>query len=349
VDHVHPPVVADGVVYLSFLGYDREEFERLLAFDATTGEERWRRETSGGGHPYTPAVARETVYWLAESNRRLALNAADGSVRWERAGANHRPPIPAHGVLLDVAGSSTDPRLVARDPDTGAPYWRRGNEGDWRLLGADEERFYVRLETRGEDEAARLYAVDPQTGETRWAADRVAPSLEPVVAGGRRVFGADERLVALDTASGEEEWSVARYVRRSSEDDEIDGVRTVVARTDETLLVHVEFNGFYNDRIEAWDPATGDVRWTYVDGSDEPVSFGRPVIAGDGVYLTAVTDRRGDGHLSGSLRTLSLTDGTERERVSLKAPSFVGPVVAGGRCLVVTRDEERRLSLVVRE
>lgn len=177
----------------------------------------------------------------------------------------------------------------------------------------------------------------------------MAPSLEPVVAGGRRVFGADERLVALDTASGEEEWSVARYVRRSSEDDEIDGVRTVVARTDETLLVHVEFNGFYNDRIEAWDPATGDVRWTYVDGSDEPVSFGRPVIAGDGVYLTAVTDRRGDGHLSGSLRTLSLTDGTERERVSLKAPSFVGPVVAGGRCLVVTRDEERRLSLVVRE
>lgn len=356
VGHVHPPVVADGVVYLPFRGYDREEFVRLVAFDAATGEERWRRERSGGGHPYTPAVARETVYWLTDASRRVALNAADGSVRWAREGPNHRRPIPAHGVLLDLAGSSTDPRLVARDPDTGEPYWRRGNEGEWRLLGADEERFYARLDAQDENEATRLHAIDPLTGETRWETDRVAPFLDPLVAGEGRLFGTDgrpdsQRLVALDVANGEEEWSIERDLQRPYDDGErlVNGEQPPVALTGDTLLVHVGFHGVYDDRIEARDPATGDVRWTYADEEvAEPVSFGRPVVAGDRVYLTTVTDRRGDGHPSGSLRTLSLSDGTERERVPLDAPSFVGPVVAGGRCLVVTRSEERRLSLVAR-
>ncbi|MFC7228193.1 hypothetical protein N0B31_12340 [Salinirubellus salinus] len=155
--------------------------------------------------------------------------------------------------------------------------------------------------------------------------------------------GVSPGATAPDSLAVESAWTAPL------EADEVDGGRTVVARTDETLLVHVEFNGFYDDRVEARDPTSGDVRWTYVDGeADEPVSFGRPVVAGDGVYLTAVTDQRGDGHPSGSLRTISLADGTERGRVPLDSPSFHGPIVAGGRCLVVTRDEERRLSLVAR-
>jgi len=355
VDHVHPPVVADGVIYLPFQGYDREEFVRLVAFDASAGEERWRLGRSEGVHPYTPAVARETVYWLTDGNRRLALNAADGSVRWARGGPNHRRPIPAHGVLFDLAGSSTDPRLVARDPDTGDTYWRRGNEGEWRLLGADGERFYARLDAQDGNEATRLHAIDPLTGETRWETDRLAPFLEPLVAREGRVFGTDgrpdsKRLVALDPATGEEEWSVERDLQRPFDDGErlVNGDQPLAALTDDTLLVHVDFHGIYDDRIEARDPASGEVRWTYADEGDVPVSFGRPVVAGDRVYLTTVTDQRGDGWPSGSLRTLSLADGSERERVPLDTPSFVGPVVADGRCLVVTRDEERRLSLVAR-
>lgn len=358
VDHVHTPVIADGVVYLPVRGYDRgEEFERLVAFDAGTGEERWRRETRDSGNLHTPAVARETVYWLTDANRRLALNAADGSPRWERGGANHRPPVPAHGVVLDVGGSSTDPRLVARDPATGDPYWRRGNEGDWQPLGADGDQFYARLDARTAEGTDRLHAVDPTTGETRWATDRVAPFLEPLAAGEGRVFGTDgrpdsQRLVALDARTGERVWSIARDLQRPFDDGErlVNGEQPPVALADDTLLVHVGFHGAYDDRIEARDPATGDVRWTYGDdGDDDPVSFGRPAVAGDRVFLTAVTDRRGDGYPSGSLRTLSLADGTERERLSLDAPSFEGPVLAGGRCLVVTRGEEGGLSLVARE
>jgi outer membrane protein assembly factor BamB len=142
-----------------------------------------------------------------------------------------------------------------------------------------------------------------------------------------------------DASTGEVEWSVKRDLQQQSAvdgDEAVDGGQTVVALTEETLLVHVEFGGFADDRVEARDPATGDVRWTYADDGDEPVSFGRPVVAGDRVFLTTVTDQRGEGWPSGALRTLSLSDGTERERVPLDAPSFVGPVVAGERCFVVT-------------
>jgi outer membrane protein assembly factor BamB len=55
-----------------------------------------------------------------------------------------------------------------------------------------------------------LYALDARTGAVRWRFDAGAPVLsEPLAAAGYAVFGAGERLLAVDAATGELAWSVA--------------------------------------------------------------------------------------------------------------------------------------------
>jgi outer membrane protein assembly factor BamB len=55
----------------------------------------------------------------------------------------------------------------------------------------------------------QLYALDARTGAVRWRFDAGAPVLsEPLAVAGYVVFGAGERLLAVDAATGELAWSV---------------------------------------------------------------------------------------------------------------------------------------------
>ena len=72
------PLMVDGVVYLI------TPFSRLIALDATTGEEQWRftpdpplnlNETTGGG-----LASRGLTYWESSGKKRIFLPARDGRV-----------------------------------------------------------------------------------------------------------------------------------------------------------------------------------------------------------------------------------------------------------------------------
>lgn len=199
------PVVADGIAYLALAGVDRgEEFERLVATDIRTGEERWRFEVHGSAFAYPPIVAGETVFWLAAADTVYALHPVDRRVRWRHVGANHTVPLVAHGLVLTVGGTPAEPVLQALDPHTGTPYWTRSEGGrDWTLVAADDEAFYVTLRTDTDEQSSELHALAPMTGETRWMTPRVAPRTAGLNSSSLfTVTGRSEsqELVALDTA-----------------------------------------------------------------------------------------------------------------------------------------------------
>jgi outer membrane protein assembly factor BamB len=69
---VNPPVVDEGVVYATGAG--------LVAFDAGTGEVRWRRDLPAAA-PSAAAVGDGTVYVVTGDGGVWAFDAADGGTR----------------------------------------------------------------------------------------------------------------------------------------------------------------------------------------------------------------------------------------------------------------------------
>lgn len=351
------PIVADGIVYLVAAGTSvGETFERLVALDAHSGEKRWQMEVTGSGYAYPPVVAGETVYWLAAADTLHAINPADGSVRWNHRGANHHPPLVAHGLLLTVGGSTDSPELVALDPRTGESYWRR-DEGqrDWRLVAADDRAFYATL-TAADEETAQLHALDPKTGESHWRTDAVAPRRAALT--GTYLFATAGRpdartLTAFDTETRQVEWTDTRNLQRAVGDGEVvNGSQTVAAVADSRVLVVHDFHGYTANRLLAYDAESGEVVWT-VDGSDGLFPCCPPVIVGDQAYHV-VGQATDDGRTSAALSVRDLTDGRETTRVELQSAApgvslLSGTlVVADGRLLLRRRPDNRSVSLSVR-
>ncbi|MBA3413913.1 MAG: PQQ-binding-like beta-propeller repeat protein [Chloroflexia bacterium] len=71
-----PPVIAHGLVYAGTAD------ARLLALNATTGQERWHSVGSTLTPGYAPVVAGDVVYLLHAELGILAFAAADGAPRW---------------------------------------------------------------------------------------------------------------------------------------------------------------------------------------------------------------------------------------------------------------------------
>lgn len=349
-DPITAPVVADGVLYVVVTGEHPDgEFERLVALDAVTGEERWRHEVVETAFPYPPAVAGETVYWVASADTVLALNAADGSVRWTYDAVNHQPPVLAHGLVLVAGGDRDDPTLEALDPHTGRRYWnRRETDTRWRCLGADVTSVYVTRNPDGDDQRSELLSLDPQSGRTQWSTPRITSRSATI--GADYIYASSDRpdareLVAFHKPTREIRWTERRDLQREAEGETVNGQQRVAAVADDTALVHVAFHGYFDDRIEARDPATGAVRWRFTretgaadDTGDAVVRFGSPIVVGQRVYVPAATDPS-DEEIDDETATLhvrELATGAEVARRDLAEPAAAKPVVADGRLYLRT-------------
>lgn len=134
------PVVLDGVVYVSGgvdaepeQGSKTEGFE-LFAFDAKTGQERWRHRAEAeygavGVCLRRLVIAANTIY-LAEDRRLYAFDRATGRERWKpmetramttsgRRSAEIAGMVDAGAVLIGMSETS----LIAYDKSTGAMAW----------------------------------------------------------------------------------------------------------------------------------------------------------------------------------------------------------------------------------
>lgn len=246
------PTVVGDTVYVATNGYgplvvsgpdDEEQFEAaaIVAFDAATGNERWRYDAFGEKDRFSssPAADANRVYIGAEDGKLYALDRQDGTVSWTRSIAGHPDPDPA--VVDDTVYYAS----IYDDDDTPGRLWALASatgETRWSYDVADisirtspaiaDDTVYLAASTTtacpavgGDDSecesasSGTLYAVDRRTGEQRWTAALPADTRSsPVVADGYVYVGAGTGMTAV-TTDGERAWQLD--FRERSERDSV--------------------------------------------------------------------------------------------------------------------------------
>jgi outer membrane protein assembly factor BamB len=193
------PIVVRGTVFLTAL--DGEALQ-TVAYDARTGEERWRQSVprrrvdaiapeSGPAVP-TPAADDAGVYSFFPEFGLVAYD-FDGRERWRRELPPFRSfyglassPIVERGVLVLVCDQTNEPFILGLDAASGKELWRRARETraeSWTTpvvhrAGTDD----ARVLTFG---SYVVDAYDPRTGEPAWRLTGfgTTPVASPVVEG----------------------------------------------------------------------------------------------------------------------------------------------------------------------
>lgn len=287
-------VISDGQLVVS---QNRESGEQLVALDIDTGTERWTyttEESQGSGlRPTEPAVEDGFVY-SAIDRTLVAVNAEDGSVRWQNDEFARGPfkGIVIHNGTLYTTDSW---EIFAVDAATGEVSWSFEPEDDLSgpvttersILGinlavTDGTVYYNTLisETDVEEETRQRFegvaALDIDSREERWifesyegeydaleAEEINVDQSSPAVVDGTVYSGLPQGLVcALDTESGSLEWQV-----------ETDSpTRFSPAVDEEQVYIH------HGGQLCAYEKASGDEQWC---ASTSRVS---PVVTEEAVY-----------------------------------------------------------------
>jgi len=165
----------------------------VMAADATTGKELWRRQVGDGAYPPKTLVMSDGAVYLGAAvsdpprtgtpapgetiyvrGILLALDARTGAVRWSQEGV---PPPNGlaidNGVLLVAQGAV----INAMDASTGKELWWFGVSGGSYEPTVAGGVVYVRAWN------GRLYGLNEKTGDRMWEAF-VGASGDPVVANG---------------------------------------------------------------------------------------------------------------------------------------------------------------------
>lgn len=164
-----------------------EEFERLTAFEATTGRQLWRTtfpaSYEGGVNPdrgprCVPLIHGGRVYAYGAAGELRCVRLEDGGrVFSQPLAQEHRAllgyfgagstPVVAGGKLLLNVGGRAEAGLVAVSLDNGQTVWKHGEEGAsysspivMRRDGAEQAVFITRM---------HALAVDPASGKTLWS------------------------------------------------------------------------------------------------------------------------------------------------------------------------------------
>jgi outer membrane protein assembly factor BamB len=226
--------------------------DRVHAFEQPTGHHRWTydaggREEYGGGAWGQPAhVDGGVVVAVSHSeqadpdpqnpddytHRLLALEDADGSVRWECAidGVAFTGPAVHDGtaVVATEAGGVHGVGVA-----TGDRLWRDNLPGTvWAPLALDPGRGTV---TVGSDEGS-VVSFDVASGERKWTRTFDSGVAGTTRAAGRVVVSLwDGRLLALGEGDGKTDWKV----NLGSAGGPVDAAAGHVATLDQTGVVHV--------------------------------------------------------------------------------------------------------------
>jgi outer membrane protein assembly factor BamB len=287
---VSPPTVVDGSLFVAAGSSSPGETPgRVYALDAATGEQRWAVDVSGD--PSWLTVVNETVFVSGTQDRVHALAAASGGTLWETAvdgslrtaptvagdnlyvgsqealfalgtlngteqwrfdGQFVAPPTVVDGVVFAGDGSA---RVHALEAATGEARWSVSFSNSPFLAAPT-----VADGTVLASGSSTLFALNRETGNTRWTADiDNGLNAAPTVADGTVYTGdARGRVVALDLATGERQWGVAPDENPDVPDGDTNGITGGLTVADGTL-VFASRNGF----VYGYDLGAGQ----YGDGS----------------------------------------------------------------------------------
>ena len=248
----------------------------------------------------SPVIAGGTLYVGAENGNLHAFRLKDRSLQWlfHSRGAISSTPAVAHGLVYFL---SRDGRFYALDAANGTPRWTFRTQGE------------AVFSTYG------MYGMPTDAGPAPDPWDFYLSS--PVLSGDKVYFGSsDERVYALDAASGKLAWSF-----------KTGGViHSSPALANGMLLV-----GAWDGVLYALDADTGVERWRFKTGTEQQQSImlgiqSSPSVDRDTVYI---------GSRDGYLYALDLATGSRKWRYDAQGSWIVAtPAVDAGALYAGTSD-----------
>jgi outer membrane protein assembly factor BamB len=223
------PAIADGIVYVAGFGrvVDGEASSRLYALDLATGEERWSSRLPGYTR-WTPAIEGGVVIVAIETpDLALGLYAVDattGEPSWFRPLRCRRcspdrgdtwPAVASDGVVLAAMGGVFSGgyhpygKVWAFDVGDGSERWSRAIRSPGLPIVVDGAAI-VSVESVEMNADESILALDLASGEERWRRTRGIGSAVTLAGAGSEVFaGTGSRLLSLDATDGSTRWSRA--------------------------------------------------------------------------------------------------------------------------------------------
>ncbi len=313
--------------------------QRVFSVSIGAGNSRGNRVAAApvvsGGRVFA-MDAKSTV--TAVSTGGAALWSFDLTAAFDRGGQVSGGGLAAAGNRVYAATGYGE--LVALDAASGAVVWRQ--RVDSPVTGApmvEGETVYV----VGRDGGA--WAVDAGTGRVRWqsigvpSANGMAGGAAPALAGDLVVFPQSSgELTAARRDTGDRVW-VAGLTGQRVGRAYAQGVSEITG--DPVVVGNVIYAGTAAGRTVALQADTGETIWNVGEGAINP-----PLVAGGSVFVVNDENRlvrldAGSGEVIWAVDMPYWTTDKVRKRKGIVAQ--FGPVLAGGRLVVVDSDGQMRL------
>lgn len=281
------PTVENDTIYIG--GYDGV----MRAVDAKSGAQRWQFPVDPNLAVYGPIVptalvVNGMVYYGDNLHNFYALNAADGTIKWQVTTGNKiwSGPVYDNGTIYV---GSMDHSLYAFDAQTGAEKWKYGADG--LIAGAPRVSngvvYFGALNS--------LIAVDASTGQLKWTFKSPNPNewiwAQPTVDQNRVYVGTlMGNLLALDARTGDKIWELP--LSSGAE------IRSAVVVDGDT-----GYFGAADQNVYAVTLSTGQLKWKTPDKSLAGPIYTTPTLR-DGILYIPV-----QGH---NMYALNASDGTRK-------------------------------------
>ena len=258
----------------------------VIAMDANTGQELWK-VTPAGPLRGAPTIAFNSVYVMTQDNQIFALDAADGSLKWQESGSTAQAGVfgvaaPAAGQGTVIAGYSSG-ELAAYRYENGRVLWSDAlsrtsistQVGTLADIDADPIIDAGRVYALGQ--GGRMAAYELTTGQRIWELNLAGIST-PAIAG-EWIFTLtdDARLLAIQRTTGKVRWltQLARYRDEEDRKGPIFWTGPVLAGGQLWIA---------SSEGEVYRISTGEGSASLFTDVDEPVSLA-PIVADGTLYI----------------------------------------------------------------
>ncbi|WP_417663689.1 outer membrane protein assembly factor BamB [Pseudidiomarina donghaiensis] len=328
--HLNPVVVGDYLIAADRVGV-------VAAYQRSNGKQVWRKELreelnfgTGGwwsqGEPMRIAggliAERGVVYLGSENGDVVALDVADGNVKWHSQVGIEILADPAVGSgVVVVKGSSGD--VVALNLETGAEQWRYSTESPALTLRGTAAPIIAQGGVFIGTATGKVIVVIAENGQPAWETRLAVPSgstelqrivdvdSKPVLFGGVLYNVAyNGSLVAVDVRNGNTIWK-----------REYSSFQNITLAEGRLFLTDA------SDTVSALNPNGGIEMWSNTDYNGRlltaPVQFGNYIVVGDSM---------------GYLHFLDILTGRTVGRLDVGEEVYTAPVVDGDTLYLQTRD-----------
>ena len=280
-----PAAASNGMLYFAnnYFVSGSGGFTKIYCVNATTGTTVWSYSAGANAqHSWTstPAVFNGTVYTGVDNGTFLALDAANGALRWSyAAGVRFESSAAVAGGVVFVPSVN---RMYAFDAATGAVRWSVAMPG-WTHSSPAVSGSTVYVASND----GKVYAFDTANGAVRWTYNTgawvSAYRSSPAISGGTLYIGTGDamnKVIALNATTGALVWSYTATSATWPSSPAVSNGSVYITSRDGKLL--------------ALNSSNGTLRWSVVLGANGTDSS--PAVSGVNVYV--------NGYNTGGLQKL---------------------------------------------